>query len=156
MTSFAILIVVWVGLFRVRSSSTLLIFFNLPSTFLHELSHWLVALITSSSPGFPSVWPRRSPGGWQLGSVKFRPKAWSAGWVALAPLVLLGPLSVWGLVRWEPETWAQAWLGGVFFAYTAWGSIPSLTDWVIALKYPLGTIQVLVLLALVAGVFTGA
>lgn len=156
MTSFAILMVVWVGLFRVRRSSTLLIFFNLPSTFLHEFSHWLVAFLTASSPGFPSVWPRRSPGGWQLGSVRFRPKAWTAGWVALAPLALLGPLSAWGLVLWEPKTLTQAGLGGVFFAYTAWGSIPSMADWVIALKYPLGTIQVLTLLAMVAGIFSGA
>ena len=156
MTSILMSIVVWAGLFSMRRSSTLLIFFNLPATILHELCHWLVALVTGSCPGFPSVWPRRVPGGWTLGSVQFQAKAWTAGWVALAPLALLGPLSAWGLVHWEPKTATQNWLGGVFFAYTAWGSIPSWADWVIALKHPLGTIQVLALLAMVAGVLTGA
>jgi hypothetical protein len=91
-----------------------------------------------------------------LGSVRFRPKTWTAGWVALAPLLLLGAISLWGYLRWEPETFAQEVLGGVFFAYTVWGSIPSRADLVIVLKHPLGTLQVLALLAIWVSTHSGA
>lgn len=69
----------------------------LPGTILHELSHWIVGLLTFAKPVGFSVWPRRiAPHTWQLGSVNFvNIQWWNAALVALAPLgIVLAPLVV--------------------------------------------------------------
>lgn len=133
----------------------MLIFFNLPATVAHELAHWLVAQVTRSRPGFPSLWPRRNEKGWVLGSVTFSASFWSAGLVALAPLLVLGPLSVWGLWLRAKGQPADEFLAGVGFAYTLWGSIPSSSDWALAAKYPLGPILMTLALAVMARAIGG-
>lgn len=61
----------------------------LPSTILHELAHFLTALILGCHPTLPSVIPRPEGRGWRLGSVSARITWLTAFPVALAPLLLL-------------------------------------------------------------------
>ncbi len=116
------------------------IFLSLPSTALHELSHWLVALVTGSRPGIPSVIPKRVDGGWQLGHVAFNAGAWSAGWVALAPLWLLGTVSVFILTQQRELAASYELFLGAAAGFGLWGAKPSAQDFLIALKYPGGTL----------------
>lgn len=127
-----------------RTAMGLYIFAALPATAAHELAHWIIALITGSSPSLPSLWPTRIATGWQLGSVRFNPGWLSAGWVALAPLWCLAPAAAWGVFWRTPELndWHEM-LQGVLWGYVAWGSLPSSQDWLIALRYPVGTLCVL-------------
>lgn len=116
----------------------------LPSTVVHEFSHWSVALVTGSRPSGFSVWPRRYGKGWVLGSVVFEPRALSAGCVALAPLWLLLPFTWWGLTdRPAAQGWPQELAWGVALGYTGWASLPSSQDVLIALKFPAGSVLVL-------------
>ena len=156
MTSLYVSAALWVFLMKTRGNSTSLIFFNLPATTAHELAHWLVALVTRSRPGFPSLWPKREEGGWTLGAVQFQANHLTAGYVALAPLLILGPLALWGLCYREPSSWTTELACGIFFGYAAWGSIPSSTDWAIALRYPFGSVFALSALALLGSVLWGA
>lgn len=117
------------------------IFMRLPSTALHELAHWIVALSTLSRPGPPSIFPKRiAPGNWQLGHVAFVPGIWTASMVALAPLILLGPAGMALLIAAHQEGGfaGQTLVMGVLAAYLIDGCMPSTQDWRIAFKYPLG------------------
>ncbi|EEF22894.1 conserved hypothetical protein, partial [Ricinus communis] len=69
---------------------------RLPSTIAHELSHWVVALVLGCRPSGLSFVPKRQPdNSWRLGSVMFYPGTFSAGFVALAPLWVMGTASYW-------------------------------------------------------------
>jgi len=125
---------------------------QLPGTLAHELAHYLVALVTLSSPSPMSLQLKRTAQTWELGSITFRPGRWTAGLVALAPAWVL-PLCVYGL-------WREAGVSGATFniiagylAVTlALGSVPSRTDWAIAFRYPVGTF---ILFAVAAALFWG-
>ena len=121
-----------------------MVLWNLPATFAHELSHWVVALLTGCSPSFPSVWPRRQPnGGLQLGEVVFREKLHIAAWVALAPLYL-SLIAGWGLlVRSPGDIFGEEVVLGTVFGFLAWGSLPSSQDWSIAFRHPVGALTAL-------------
>jgi hypothetical protein len=106
----------------------------LPGTALHELSHYLVALVLGGSPSFPSLLPRRTEvGTWHLGHVQFRGGYLRSMFVGMAPL-LLAPLAWW---------WATALLTHAvwpLYALHAWivaalvqAFWPSKTDWKLAL-----------------------
>lgn len=116
------------------------IFLRLPSTVLHELAHWFVAFVTRSWPDPPSVFPKKVGRRWELGHVAFIPGRWTAALVALAPLLLLGPAGVALLVAAHQEGGfaGQTLLFGTLAAYLLDGCMPSVPDWVIALKHPLG------------------
>lgn len=136
-------VALWGFLVSIRGNTSALIFFNLPATVCHEMAHWLVALLTGSRPGIPSLLPRREgKNGWTLGSVQFHAKPFAAGLVALAPALLLAPLAWWGLSRAETAAVSEP-LRGLLFGYLAWGAVPSSQDWAVALKYPLGTVVAL-------------
>ena len=70
--------------------------------------------------------------------------------MALAPLLVMGPASYW--ILWlrpathDPLTELVAGLAGGF---AAWAAPPSSQDWFIALRYPAGTLLMLVIIALV-------
>lgn len=115
---------------------------SLPSTLAHELAHYLVALMLGCHPSDFSLLPKRiSKTSWRLGSVSFIPGMFSAGIVALAPLWVLGLLSYW--ILWlrppSPDLWIEL-LAGIVGGITAWGAVPSSTDWSIAVRYPAGTL----------------
>ncbi len=123
----------------------------LPSTLVHEFSHWSIALVTGSRPSAFSVWPRREGRNWVLGRVDFEPSALTAGCVALAPLWLLLPLTWWGLMsRPTIGVWTQELAWGLAMGYTGWACVPSSTDLVLALKFPIGSALVLGALYLMA------
>ena len=53
-----------------RGKIVLLWFFSLPGTMLHELLHWITALLLGGRPGGIDLIPHRAgPGYWVMGSV---------------------------------------------------------------------------------------
>jgi len=124
---------------------------RLPSTIAHELSHWAVALVLGCRPSGLSFVPRRQPdNSWRLGSVMFYPGTFSAGFVALAPLWVMGTASYW--ILWlrpvSPALGTEV-LAGLAGGIAAWAALPSSTDWHVALRYPVGTALLLIAFALV-------
>ena len=70
-----------------------------PGTLLHELSHWLVALVLGGRPSSLSVVPSRTERGWRLGAVGVRNVRWfNALPIGAAPL-LLAPLAAIAFVQ---------------------------------------------------------
>lgn len=123
------------------------IFLQLPATLAHELAHWSVALLTGSSPDFPSIIPRREANGWVLGQVVFTPKTLTAGAVALAPLWCLSPMAcVLYSIAYEGILTQS--IQGVAVAYLVNAAIPSSQDWLIAVRYPIGALLSLLTLYL--------
>jgi hypothetical protein len=114
-----------------------------PGLLAHEVAHFLVALLTRAHPRPLSITPQRTPQGWQLGAVIFQPRALSAGFVALAPMYLLAPLAGWVCHAGCNAGGLRAICAGYLCVTFLWGAIPSRADWVIALRYPLGTLIVL-------------
>lgn len=106
--------------------------FALPGTAVHELSHWLVALLLGAKPSFPNIIPKREGGTWTLGSVRMDPNVQTRIPIALAPIALL-PFSIWYAVA-HPEVtggWdlVHVWIAGTLIA----ASLPSRQDWLVAL-----------------------
>lgn len=125
----------------IRVSWTLFVFV-LPGTIAHELSHYVMALLTLSSPSPISLFPRRVPTGWILGSVSFKAGWFSGGVVALAPLYLL-PCCTWGLYGYSQHSSPSiAAVCGYVGALCLQGALPSRQDWVLALLHPLGLILI--------------
>ena len=71
--------------------------FLLPGTLVHELSHFLVALILNGQPTKLSIFPHRTDKGVLLGHVICNNPTWyNSLFIGLSPLLLL-PLSVYFL-----------------------------------------------------------
>jgi hypothetical protein len=127
----------------------------LPGTVLHELAHFMIALILGARPTFPDLIPRRTERGWQLGEVRFRPGPVRTVFVALAPL-LLAPLALW---------WACAYLARAdwpWYVLHVWivaallhACLPSRTDWRLALP-ALVVVAIIALVALASWYFLSA
>jgi len=105
----------------------------LPGTFAHELAHFVVAFILGARPSFPSMIPIRTERGWRLGSVASRAGYARALPIALAPL-LLAPLALWWAGRLlHPASWPlyglHVWIVGALLT----ASLPSATDFKLAL-----------------------
>jgi hypothetical protein len=115
-----------------------------PGVVLHEVSHFVIAVVLRGAPEPINLAPRKSADGtWVLGSVTFYPSWWNAGFIALAPLYVL-PLLGWGIYcALHDGSLAEMLLGGYLLACLAWGMHPSRADWSIALSRPLGTLVVL-------------
>lgn len=122
---------------------------RLPSTIAHELSHWIVAAVLGCRPSGFSLFPKRiAKNHWQLGAVTFVPGTLSAGFVALAPLWVLGSISYWLLwLRPLSGDIGIEILAGIAGGFTALGALPSSTDVEIALRYPVGTTVLAICLA---------
>lgn len=106
--------------------------FALPGTAVHELSHWLVALLLGAKPSFPNIIPKREGSTWKLGSVRMTPNILTRIPIALAPIALL-PFGIWYAVA-HPEVTAgwdlvHVWIAGTLIA----ASLPSRQDWWVAL-----------------------
>jgi hypothetical protein len=90
------------------SGSFVVILYCLPFTFMHELAHFLVAVLTGGRPSSFSIWPKRAGSIWILGSVNAAPTILSAAPTALAPLgwlvIAYYVMVLWGLRPvWVPE-----------------------------------------------------
>src|SRR5688572_31757406 len=101
-----------------------------PGTVLHELSHWVVALLLGGEPGSLSVVPSRTERGWRLGAVGIRRvRGFNALPIGCAPL-LLAPLAAFAFVhalRVDARSWVH-W-GLLYLATSAAVScLPSFTD----------------------------
>jgi hypothetical protein len=120
----------------------------LPGTFAHEVAHFVVALILGARPSFPSMIPTRTERGWRLGSVAFRVGHLRALPIALAPL-LLAPLSAWW-AGWflHPASWPLYAVHVWIVAAMATASLPSATDWKLALP----ALSVVAAIALIAAI----
>lgn len=119
------------------SGSIIAIFYCLPFTIMHEMSHFVAALLTGGRPSSCTVWPRRSGNGWVLGSVVSTPTLLSAAPTALAPLgwLVIGYYAtmLWELrPAWVPEDLIIA----ILYACTA-ACTPSRQDIKVALTHPL-------------------
>lgn len=113
---------------------------ELPGVVAHELAHWLTALVCGGSPRSLSLIPRRlSDGSYALGSVTFHPRWFNGAVIALAPLWFI-PLVSAAIVYWVvPDLllWQQ-FAALALIGAALRGLLPSRTDWLIALRYPVG------------------
>jgi hypothetical protein len=120
----------------------------LPGTLAHELAHFAVAFVLGAQPAFPSLIPVRTQRGWQLGSVAFRVGHARALPIAMAPL-MLAPLALWWAASFmHPASLPLYCLHGWIVAALLTASLPSRTDFKLALP-ALGGV---VLLAVIAGI----
>lgn len=123
---------------RISSSGTFVaILYCLPFTVMHESAHYLVALLTGGRPSSFSVLPRRTGGGWVLGSVNAVPTMLSAVPTALAPLGWLA-VGYYLMVFWEfrPVLVPEYLLVAVLYACSA-ACAPSWQDLKVAIRNPL-------------------
>ncbi len=116
---------------------------TLPATLVHELAHWASALILGAKPAPIRLRLRKLGDHYEFGAVEFVARWWSAGIVALAPLVWsFAGVSTWVLDP-NPEGLIElAWKIPVCAWFIAAGS-PSSRDWAIALRYPAGPLVLL-------------
>lgn len=110
-----------------------------PGVVIHELAHFFVAFLLLANPESINLVPKREGDRWILGSVRFEASWWSAGPAALAPLYIL-PCVIYVLACVACGT-APLWqfAAGYSCAAIAWGAMPSLEDWKIAVVHPIGT-----------------
>lgn len=123
-----------------------LIVLALPSTILHELAHFLVALVTGGRPTGFSIIPRAREVAiagvqrkvWVLGSVNFAPTNISAFPTAIAPLFFLplGAVLFQRWFAWFPATVAS--VAGLYFSVylLVSASVLSWQDIKVALSHP--------------------
>lgn len=126
----------WIRLFRRR-----LLFFwmlTLPGVVLHELTHWIAALVSFGEPGPPNLIPQRiRKGYWTFGHVQCANVRWWNGWaIGLAPLSLVA-LGIWFINLGAESVKAGGWgllpTGCVFLAGECFVDCwPSPQDWRIA------------------------
>jgi len=115
---------------------------TLPATFFHELTHFIISLITGGMPRGFSVIPRKGEnGGYVLGSVSSYNITWYNGFlVGLAPLLLL-PIAYLGLklLMVEEQSIVMLSVYSYLIANLIEGSIPSTTDFKLAFtaSYPI-------------------
>jgi hypothetical protein len=125
-----------------------------PVTLAHELMHLLLGFLTYGQPCRFRVWPRRSAGGYVLGSVTCRNVRWYNGlFIGFAPMLLLPfalTLLIWRLHA-QPDmnpveaTWVYA------VACLTYASLPSWQDIRVALASSWLLIVVLAGIVFVAG-----
>jgi len=117
-----------------KYGSLLMVLFRLPSTFIHESCHLIMALLTFSGPTSFSIIPHRHEDMWTLGSVECnRINFFSAVPVALAPAIICLPAS-----------WAcfsnHSIQGYVLFYLFITSSVPSKADLIAATHSIIGLI----------------
>lgn len=115
---------------------------NLLGTFLHELCHFLVGMITNAQPVDFDILPKKTaPGLYTMGSVSFENvRFYNALPSALAPLLLLF-FGFWlnQNLRLLMEPTINNYLLYIFFqTIIIENAIPSRTDLKVAFRYPLG------------------
>lgn len=128
------------GAFHRRLSSSgsyIAIMYCLPFTAMHELSHFAVAYLTGGRPSSFNIRPRRTAGGWVLGSVNAIPTVLSTAPTALAPLGWLA-VGYYVLVLWHfRPVWVPEYLIVVVLYACSAACTPSWQDIMVAIKNPL-------------------
>jgi hypothetical protein len=105
---------------------------TLPGTFLHELAHYVTALVMDGNPGNFNL----IPSGRALGSITFYPNWYNAAAVALSPLLLAPMTAFFALIAAKADSVQQALLGSYFAACSWVACTPSPQDFSIALNTP--------------------
>jgi len=118
-------------------------FLLLPGTIAHEFMHFIMGVFLKARPVGFSLLPKKTENGYVLGSVSFKNLSfWNVLPVSMAPLLLL-PLYVYFLVYFLVfflENNIRLFFAG-YFVYNLWvSSVPSITDFKLLFKYPLGII----------------
>ena len=131
-----------------------LVLSNMPVTIMHEMSHFIVALLVGGEPTGFSLWPKKEGNQWILGSVTARVTLLSAVPTALAPLLWL---PVGGLLLVERNALSgdslEKLCGVYLAAYLCMAAcIPSWQDIKIVLSHPMS----LLLWSTVLAVLTSA
>lgn len=138
MIGFLIISVVMGALHRRLSSSAsfIALLYCLPFTFMHELAHFVVALLTGGRPSSFSILPVRSGGRWVLGSVRAVPTLLSAAPTALAPLGWL-VIGYYLLLQWDfRPLWVPGYLLIIVLYACSAACTPSFQDLKVALGNP--------------------
>jgi hypothetical protein len=118
------------------SGSFIAILYCLPFTVMHEMAHFMVALLTGGRPSSFSIWPRRAGGGWVLGSVNAVPTILSAAPTALAPLGWL-VIGYYVMVLWDfRPVWMPEYLIVVVLYACSAACTPSWQDIKVAIRNP--------------------
>lgn len=121
-------------------------FISLPSTFAHEMTHFLLALLTNGKPEDMNIVPHRKTQGlkeyWVLGFVSFYPKWYNGSLIALAPLFLIFPV----IFLFNQVSILTLFPYSIISAYLLIGSLPSTTDLNIAIRYPFWLILLSILI----------
>lgn len=122
-----------------RYGSFLLVVSNLPGTIMHELAHFVIALLLGGHPTGFSIWPIRQHNRWQLGSVTARLTTLSALPTALAPLLWLPAGYALLLNRQSLAGDSLQLLSAIYLAVYLClsAAIPSWQDMKVALTHPL-------------------
>lgn len=115
---------------------------NLPITIMHELAHYMAALLLGGKPIGFTLWPKRENGTWRLGSVTAKVTILSAAPTALAPLLWLLVAGVLMAGRAGLAGESLSMLCGIYVAayMCAAASIPSWQDLKVAITHPLSLI----------------
>lgn len=117
---------------------------TLPGTFLHELMHYLVALLTNGKPDKFRLSPQKTENGYVLGYVTFVPAWYNAALIGLAPMLLL-PLAWLSYLFASDVGFAEKLWLGAFAGACLNGSIPSSVDLNFVVRYPVWLIASILL-----------
>lgn len=114
---------------------------NIPGTFLHEMSHFIVGLLLNAHPTRFDLFPKKQGDSYVMGSVSFRnTKFYNALPAALAPLLLL-------IVGYYFNRWFFLNVEVTYISYILYillqtviieNAVPSSQDFKVAFSYPLG------------------
>lgn len=114
---------------------------NIPGTFLHEMSHFIVGLIFNACPTRFDLFPKKQGDCYVMGSVGFRNvNFYNAIPSALAPLLLL-------IIGYYFNGWFFLNIKVTYFSYISYvllqtiiieNAVPSRQDFKVAFSYPLG------------------
>ena len=118
-----------------KNRSFIIITLILPGTLLHEISHFLMSMITNGKPVSLSLIPKRRGQTWVLGSVTSSNVKWyNAFFIGMSPFLLI-PLSII-LMNYFMDYKSPYFLLNSFLVSTfVLASIPSTTDFKIAFKF---------------------
>jgi len=116
---------------------------NIPGTFLHEMSHFLVGLFLNAYPTRFDLFPKKRDGFYVMGSVGFRNiQFYNAVPASLAPLLLL-------IVGYYFNNWFFSNVKINYLNYISYvllqtiiieNAVPSSTDFKVAFSYPLSVL----------------
>ncbi len=146
------LILMAVGLVHLKQATYKSMFWaaviNIPGTLLHELMHFIVGLVLNARPCNFTIFPKRCPEGYVMGSVGFRNATfYNALPSALAPLALL-PLGYYINKMVLPElepTLINCILYMLLQIILIENAMPSKTDFKVAGMYKSGVIFYLII-----------
>jgi hypothetical protein len=119
-----------------------------PATAMHEIAHFVIAMLTFGKPVAISLLPTRTTNGVRLGEVTLENlNAFNGTVIAMAPLLLSGAAYAFyaTLIRGQSCDWTKLLPMAYVVANALYGSVPSRRDVIQALRKPLGGIAVFII-----------